>query len=58
MGEFLDGDVELSNSEDSTILSFKLKFFENGSLNPEIFVKALLENSGLCEFKIINFKKQ
>ncbi len=56
--KFLDGEVELSNTEDSTKLNFKLKFFENGSLNPEIFVKALLENSGLCEFKIINFKKQ
>lgn len=57
VAKFLDGDVELSKGKAATKLRFKLKFSEDGSLNPDVFVKALLENSGVSAPEIINFKK-
>ena len=55
--KYLDGDVEISEGNGATRFCFKLKFYDEGSLNPEIFLKSVLENSGINAPEIINFKK-
>ena len=57
VSKFLDGEVELKSAKGCTELSFALKNFSDGSLNPEIFVRELLVCSGLRDYQIINFKK-
>ena len=57
VGDYLCGEVKVSNSQVKAMLKFSLKSDERGSLNPSIFVDEICRESGLSDFVIINFKK-
>ena len=57
VSHYLDGDVKVENKNGSCSVSFRLRNFEDGSLNPDIFLRELLAFNGLTEISIINFKK-
>lgn len=43
---YLDGNVEIKNKNGNCVLDFRLRNFEEGSLNPDLFLRELIEFNG------------
>ena len=57
VSHFLDGEVNVENKNATCVLNFRLRNYEDGSLNPDLFLRELLVFNELTNKLIINFKK-
>lgn len=46
VSHYLDGDVETQNKNGNCILDFRLRNYEEGSLNPDLFIRELISFNG------------
>lgn len=57
VADYLVDSIDIFNDNESSIITFKLKFFTNGSINADLFFKKLCEYNGISDYKIKSFKK-